>query len=253
MKKIINKLSKIFENKKRRYLYTFLFMLPILVIIGLLSFGIYKDAKSLLSLVTNDGMVSSDHIINNGEYVLRDNNTDYQYQIFSELKDMLEGKVEYDDKDLASSIVKNYVADFYTFSNKAGQYDVGGMWYVYPEQKESIYTKARDGMYKYLNEYINKYGSSELLEVDNVVTTCSKMSDKYEISTEMVSIDVTDEETGEGEYVYWTATDEYDAYKVIANWTYVTGRKFSTAKYDCKMSFIVIDLNGKFVIVEASK
>lgn len=253
MKKLISNLNKIFENKKKRYLYAFLFILPILVIIALLSIGIYKDVKDLLSLVNNGETIESDHVINNGEYILRDNETNYQFEVFTELKNMLDGHIDYKDEDLAACIVKNYVADFYTFSNKAGQYDVGGMWYVYPEQKDIIYQQARDSMYKYLNEYINKYGAENLLEVDNVVTTVSKMSEKYEISTDRVSVEVTDEETGEGEYVHWTATDEYEAYKVVANWTYVSGKPFSPAKFDSKMTFIVIDFGGKFVIVEANK
>lgn len=227
-KSFLRIVSDVFADKKRRYLYLFLAILPFLIAIGVFGFIVFRDAKSLLAMATGNTEIKDENIISSMNYVLRDNATDVQKECFAQLKEAIESSA--DDATIAGLVCENYVADFYTWSNKAGQYDVGGLYYVYEPQKETIYTQARDGMYKYLSTYIKDYGASNLLEVDNVeVKSAKKRADKYQV----------DENT-------------YNAFDVQCEWTYKENDKFSAAKYAKKMYFIVIDNGKRFEIVEAS-
>ena len=51
-------------------------------------------------------------------YVLRANATDYQKELFEELKNDFEHEDETDEAKIACDIAMNYVADFYTWTNK---------------------------------------------------------------------------------------------------------------------------------------
>ena len=235
-KKKSKKSGGIFENKKTRYLYLVLCILPLFIVMGVFGYIIYKDAKSLLSLAKGDATieVKDEYVIPGMNYVLRDNATDIQKEYFTELKNLIEGG-NADDAEVAGLVCKNFVADFFTWSNKAGQYDVGGLYYVYTPQKQIIYTQARDEFYKYINEYINQYGSKNLLEVDHVDAISKKYSEDYYIARTTEGVE--------------TAYDE--VYVVECNWTYVEKEKFNTRSYAKKMNFVVVNNEGRYEIVEA--
>lgn len=240
MKKLLKKLISLFEDQKKRKINLLLFILPFVIVIGIFGFITVKEVIGIIN-INGSSETNSKYIINDKDYVLRDNATDYQFTLFTELKDMLEGKVEYTNEQLAESICKNYVADFYTWSNKFGQYDVGGLYYVYAPQKQTIYIQARDEFYKYINEYINEYGVKNLLEVNMVEATAKKASKPYEF----IKSGINDE----GEE-YWYG-EEVDTYEVKCSWTYVENEKFNSSKYAKRMNFKVIDNNGRFEIIEA--
>ncbi len=226
-KNLFEKISNIYADKKKRYLYLFLTILPFLIAIGVFGFIAFRDAKSLLAMATGNTEIKDENVISSMNYVLRDNATDVQKEYFAELKEAVESSA--DDATIAGLVCKNYIADFYTWSNKAGQYDVGGLYYVYEPQKETIYTQARDSMYKYLSTYIKDYGASNLLEVENVeVKSAKKRTEKYQVDENV-----------------------YDAYDVLCEWAYKENDKFSAVKYAKKMYFIVIDNGTRFEIVEA--
>ena len=238
-------LNKYFGDIKKRHIATFIVILPFLIIIGICGYQIYRQAKDLLGVVGDSGTVaiSDNYQINNNRYVLRDTATDVQKEYFNELKDLMENNTG-TGEDIAGSIVKNFVADFYTFSNKLGQYDVGGMYYVFAPQRQTIYIQARDQFYKYINNYINQYGAEALLEVENVEVDVTNAP-----SDSLYSVMMTDEETGE-EY-----EEQHNYYLVEARWTYVTKEGgMSTSSYDTKGNFVVINRDGdKYEIVYVGK
>ena len=236
MKNFAEKISYLFEDKKKRYLYMLLFMLPFIIAIGIFGYIIFRDVKSLSNIGETSTEVEYEYKIDYPEFILRENATDLQKELFTELKGLYSGEVEGSDTDLAISICKNYVADFYTWSNKYGQYDVGGLYYVYEPQRKSIYLQARDSFYLYLNEYINKYDSENLLEVATVSATGTKSSKEY------IAMDP--------ETAVQTSYDE--VYEVKVDWTYKENTVFSPSSYVKSMKFTVIcDENGRFGIVEA--
>lgn len=231
-KNILNKIMGLFEDKEKRYLYLGLFVLPFVIAIGIFGFVAFKDAKDLISLLKGQAVVNEENMIRSMNYVLRDNATDIQKEYFAELKQGVE-EGTLNDESLAGLICKNYVADLYTWTNKQGQYDVSALYYVYTPQKEVIYTQCRDSFYKYLNNYINDYGSKNLIEVESVtVTKSNKLG-----------------------YDYVTAAEETfdDAVYVTCNWTYKAGSKMNTNDYATSMNFIVVIRDGRAEIAEASE
>lgn len=229
-------LDKLFKDNKKRHLWTFVVIIPLLIVVGVCGYGIYKEAKELIGKVGGDESqnVSDEYLINDGVYVLRDNATEIQKECFNELKHLIEERTdETKNEDIVSSLVKNFVVDFYTWSNKNGQYDVGGLYYLYQPQKEVIYIQARDQFYKYINQYINKYGVENLLEVENVETTVDGSAFDFEITDEI-------------------ETNEWAAYNVVANWTYKQkDGGFDISKYDTKGYFVVANCADRWSIVYA--
>ena len=248
------KITKLFSDKKKRYLFLFLITLPFLIAIGIFGYIAYRDVTSLLNLATNTTEIKDDSIIESKNYVLRPNATDLQKEYFLELKTAIEVD-NADEEVIAGLICKNYVADFYTWTNKQGQYDVGGLCYVFDgksettDYKNSIYTKARDEFYKYLTNYISEYGVEELLEVSEVNVVKSKKTDYKYVINEIIGVDKTED----GSYYNVYGDKEYDCYDVTCNWLYKDSEKYSTKNFVTKMNFLVIDKDGRFEIVEASE
>lgn len=234
-------IKNIFLDKKKRHLGTIILIIPFVVIIVIFGLKVYNEAKELLNLASENATSSDDKfLINGGDYLLRDSATDIQKEYFLELKDIYENAENVaSNEQKAESIVKNFVADYYTWSNKLGQYDVGGMYYVFTPQRHDIYIQSRDQFYKYINEYINEYGVESLIEVESVEATATHANKPYEVE-EM------NDETG------YTEINEYNTYYVEASWTYVQKEtNFKTSSYDTKGYFVVIDRNGRFEIVYA--
>lgn len=245
----LDKIKNLFENKKTRYKYLALFVLPFVIAIGVFGFITFKEAKNLISLVSGSEEVNTAHRIESMNYVLRDNATDAQEEYFAELKQAIEIE-NAPDATIAGLICKNYVADFYTWSNKQGQYDVGGMYYVYDleKTKENTYLQARDGFYKYLSNYIKQYGANNLLQVENVqVEKAERMDEKY------ICFVNTHGYTDELGHFYYDADHEYDAWAVKCRWSYKENAKFDSSNYVTSMNFIVVINNGRYEIVEANE
>lgn len=247
MKNILNKVKLLFNDRKKRHITMVICFIPIVILMLVFGLNVYKNLKSIMSLVKDDVVnVSNDHKIESMNYILRDNCTDFQKEMFVELKSAIEGNVA-SDEEIAKLVAINYVVDFYTWSNKVGQYDVGGMNYLDKVAKENIYIKARDGFYKYLNEYIEKYGSENLLEVETVEATVKEDAEKYPI-TRIYKYDIDEYQQGEE-----LVTSEYNAYTVNVKWTYKDNDQFSSSKYQKSASITVINNtdDGRFEVVNS--
>lgn len=250
----LDKFKGLFVDKKKRALYIMLFILPFVIAIGIFGFIAYKEAKSLVDLATNSTASNPNYQISSMNYVLRDNATEVQQEYFAQLKDAIENNTA-SDEETAGLVCKNFIADFYTWSNKQGQYDVGGLYYIYSgtnptgHYNEQTYILIRDSFYKYLSNYINEYGAENLLEVESVeVTKAKKSSDLYLIN-ERTGWEPIDEES----YQEVFGDVEYDAYEVTCKWTYKQNDKFDTSKYATSMNFVVVFRENRFEIVEASE
>lgn len=250
-KNLLDKIKGLFEDKKKRGLYVILFILPFVIAIGIFGFITYKEAKNLIDLVSGDTTIKQENLIESKGFVLRDNATDYQKELFAELKQAIEVD-NADEQTIVSLVCKNYVADFYTWTNKQGQYDIGGMYYIYDGEfedgshfKENVYAKARDSFYKYVSNYISKYGASNLLEVSSVdVIKCSKIN--YDL---VINEHVENRQDENGEWYDYREDHVYDAYDVTCVWTYKPSEKFDTSKYATKMNFLVL-ADGRIIAAD---
>ena len=234
----MEKIKRLFADRSKRHIVMLILMVPFIVIMIFFGVRAYKDAKGILSLVKGDGteiVVKDTHRISSMNYVLREGETELQMDLFTQLKDTVEGNVEGStEEDIVKLVAMNHVCDFYTWSNKLGQYDVGGLYYVNEGGRENTYIKARDTFYKYLNEYMDKYGVENLLEVASVDATVTKASSKYPI-TRSTKYDINEYEIG-----YEYTTTEYDAWDVKVTWTYKESAVFSASKYPTSTTVKVI-------------
>lgn len=222
-------MGNLFSNPKKRYTSLLLIILPLIIIAGLLAYLSFKSLKD--SFGPSGGPVKPSNLIEEYGYQLRDNATDLQKELFDELKDDIKNKEEVGDLKIAEDVVKNYVADFYTWTNKQGQFDVGGMCYIHGWYKANNWMQAKDGFYTYLSKYMNDYGVEDLLEVESIeVVDSYKNPSKYKIGD----------------------SDEDESYHIEAKWTYKPTVKFNTSNYATKLHFTVAkNQYNQFYIVEA--
>lgn len=250
---IIDKIKDLFEDRNKRFLYIILFILPFLIAIGIFGFIAYKEAKNLINLATGTTETNSNYLISSMNYTLRDNATEYQQECFAELKNSIESGD--DENTIVGLVGKNYVADFYTWTNKQGQYDVGGMEYVNSEKndaieyKTNIYLKARDGFYRYINEYINKYSIENLIEVQNVnVISVTKNLNLYTMYEYIETIQVGDDAW---EKIYDNV--DHKCFNVSLTWSYKPETKLNLSDFATSINLLIIENDGRYEIVEASE
>ena len=179
---------------------------------------------------TNIGMIeATENVV---DYTLRETATEYQEEIYDEL---IETQTAFEESwtpetesAYAESVVKNFIADFFTWSNKGGRNDVGGLQFVYPLYRSDFRNKAVDVFYLYLDYYIEEYGAEQLLTVENVNVT---------------GVDPN--------YVY-TMPDgtERDAVYVYAEWTYADSNELDLSKFPTETGFILLERERQLVLVE---
>ena len=212
-----------FSNQRLRYKRLLVIIIPLFIALIICGFFTYHSIANSLGIAKPIKKDSLDII--SMDYHLRSNATDYQKELFNELSELINDGA--DDATISESVVKNYIADAYTWDNKKGQWDVGGMCYVYSPMKNNIYYRLRDEFYGMLNKYIDQYGSKGLLEVSNIET---------------VSL-----EKGEGKFE--VDGNAYDCYIVHCKWQYTNSSRFAS-EIDNDMMFDVIKNNdGRFEIV----
>ncbi len=251
-------LKKMFSDKKTRYWMMLALMLPFIIAIFIFSRIALTEVKNVLALAKGSSAVEAkpENIIEEMNYILRDNPTDLQKEYFKELKDAIEGEERADDATIAGLVAKNYVTDFYTWTNKRGQYDIGGFYYIYNGEfvngdhfRENAFLKARNGFYKYISTYGTQYGKENLIEVENVeIVSCSKMNSPYEISEH-----IENRQDENGEWYDYREVHKFDAYNVSLRWTYKENSKLSLNQFANSINLAVINRNGRFEIVEASE
>lgn len=136
------------------------------------------------------------------DYELYDNSTELYKTLYYELKEVLEADT-IDYEKYAEIISKMFVVDFYTLNSKVTNQDVGGLEFIYSNNKDNFRLKASDTMYKYIES--NVYGDRE-----------QKLPEVNEILSSEVSISVykyTDEDSK------FTISDD-NSYIVKLSWAY---------------------------------
>lgn len=151
-----------------------------------------------------------------GVYTLRRQATSYQIELFELLVSAHEQfYATNSDEDLkvyASVIVRNFIADFFTLSNKESRSDVGGLQFFSEDITGRFRNFAIDKFYLYLNQYIEMFGSEALPTVSS--TTILNVEFAY-LTTEIE--DESNELEGEN-----TRLDEEEIRTVIIDveWSY---------------------------------
>lgn len=137
----------------------------ILIVSSILAAGILLFNVS--SFINQDG----DSVVNSNEYYqLKGSPTQLQKDLFKELTKQVELKQAY-DLVLVELLVKNFVADYYTWSNKQGPYDVGGSNFIYGMENLNFFRTSRRYFYSNMSNYLSSgLEISDLPEVETITT-----------------------------------------------------------------------------------
>lgn len=190
---------------------TCVFILIILVIVTLISLQFnFSDNKKVYKEIDK---------IDRFNYVLEDRDSILMQDVFKKLKEVLD-KEDIDYELYAEYLSELFIVDLYTIDNKNNKYDVGSTEYVLDEVLENYKLNVQDTLYKYVVDYSKRS--------DNDIYAVVK-------SIEKENIDITK---------YKFDKIEYDAYKMILNWTYE-----KDLGYDTKGEVTLIKKDDKLYVV----
>lgn len=97
----------------------------------------------------------------NDYYSIGYNATEVNKEYFRQLDEAVEAETPV-KTDIASALVKSFVAEYYTWTNKDGNYDIGGMQYIYTDRRADFEKYSRYGFYADMDLYLKQYDRSEL-------------------------------------------------------------------------------------------
>ena len=194
----------------------------------IMSLGILAILINMASIVIKNSGGEGDKksgLTYNEVYALPKRPTQLQKDLYIELSEQLKADTD-DVLPKVNLVVKSFVADYYTWTNKGGSYDVGGLTYIVSHSYLTLMESSRLGFYRDLDAFANKYGKDQLLEVETI--------------------------TGTSDYArpFNFLGEDYNAYYMEVEWTYVDREEFPEHEFQTKAAFIVIDFNGVLQIAQ---
>lgn len=154
------------KKKSKKKIIIILLILTIIIVGGIACY--FKFRKEEIKQEPKKVEVL-DKIINY-EYSLEDRDTKVYKEVFLELKEILESE-EKEETKYAESVVKLFLIDLYTIDNKINKYDVGGLDFIYPEEKEKFQNKVMDTLYKLVEDNSTNTRKQELPVVSKIEIT----------------------------------------------------------------------------------
>lgn len=142
--------------KKIKVLEKINIILIILSVFACIIFLIYSFSKK------DDKNLKIEDTILNYNYVLYEKDVELYKTEFMKLKQIL-GTEKINFEEYAKSISKLFIIDFYTFSNKYSNQDIGGIQYVESSFKDNLILNASNTIYKYI------MSSSKIPVVNDVI------------------------------------------------------------------------------------
>lgn len=186
------------------------------------------------STVANEGTESElvadmDNSMKNDLYRIGNNPTEVEKEYFQKLTDTLKSGTK---EEQAEAVVYAFVSDFFTWTNKDGNYEVGGQQYIYGPKYTSFESWALSDYYRDLDLYISQYGRENLPQVKEVMTDAETFkTDDFEVVTSDPHVTM-------------------DCYQVQVKWTYDSNAKVDLANFPDHVRFQVVDNNGRMEIAE---
>jgi hypothetical protein len=203
-------------------------------VVAVIALGINTVKAAKMGTVSNQGSEESmtantGKSMKNTQYEIGNNPTEISKEYFQKLTDAVkEGTAE----QKAEAVVYNFVTDYFTWTNKDGNYEVGGLQYIYAEKYAKFEEWNRWYPYSDMDLYISQYGRDHLPEV-------------AEISTEVPAFR-TDDFTVNSVDPPMT----YPCYQVQVSWTYKPDATVNLSEFPHRMRFLVVDHDGRFEIAE---
>jgi len=183
-----------------------------------------------------------DNLPESTKYRLRRSSTDYQIELFEILvhahDSFQENNTTSNLEDYGGAIVRNFIADFFTLSNKESRTDVGGLQFFSEDLVDNFKNFAIDDFYLYLNQHITAFGSEALPTVSS--TTILDVG--FEPRT--IPIREGDDESEEITLVYnefWEVIGQEIMTIVIdAQWSYESSSLLSIEQFQTTARFVLV-------------
>ncbi len=203
-------------------------MITTAVTVVLFGFNIYKVTAGSTSSGSGTTLTTTTSTTEkNSLYSIGNNPTDIEQTYFKELTTAVNDK---DEAAMATAVVKNFIADYFTWTNKDGNYEIGGQQYIYSQKTSAFETFSRWNFYEDLDLYISQYGRDNLLQVKEVTATDALPNGDFSIN----SVD---------------PVVSLPCYYVEATWTYETC-KLDTSSFQTAGYFYVVNNDGRMEIAE---
>lgn len=209
------------KKKSTRINNTLLCILLVVMVavIGAFSWNIYKVSKKGNN--TDVKEVETEKAKNeytNAYYTIGNNAIDIDKEYFKELNKAVEAN---DTTQIASDLVKCFITEYYTWTNKDGNYDIGGIQYIFTDRQSDFASYTRNSYYADMDLYISQLGAENLMQVANVEITGATPGE------DMVVLNTNGEEVS------------YPCVTVTANWSYEA----------CSMDLSSAQTSGTFQVV----
>ena len=211
-------------KRNSRLIHNFLLTLLLVTMVAMLgAFGIniYKIVKAETQEEKVIEVEKPENEFINDYYTIGHNATDFNKECFRELNAALDSG---EQAKIATAVAKCFIAEYYTWTNKDGNYDIGGMQYIYTPGQKDFETYSRYNFYNDLDLYINQLGTPNLIEVSAITVN---------------SCDSTTYTDGDGV--------ERNGFNVDASWTYKSG-SMSTEDVQSSAMITAIDHDGRWEI-----
>lgn len=115
--------------------------------------------------ITQEVETDTQKNMRNDRYEIGNNPSEIQKEYFQELTDTMKtgSKEEY-----ATALVKCFVSDYFSWRNKDGNYEVGGLQYVYGQKYLNLDNYTKWNYQEDFDLYLQKYGKDQLPLVKSV-------------------------------------------------------------------------------------
>lgn len=214
-------------------LMVILLVITVLVVCGALGFNIYSVLKADSGAGKTDTVQKVGNEYSNDYYTIGNNPTDINKTYFKEINSALK---DGDNVKIAESLAKTFVTEYYTWTNKDGNYDIGGIQYIYGPKQSDFETYTLNNFYLDLDLYLTQVDRKDLIEVKEV-TVNSSSEGTYGVQAD----GQTDEEGN-------PILTELPGVTVDVSWKYETSEALETSGFQSHALVHVVDNNGRWEI-----
>lgn len=206
---------------KRRTILILLGVVITILVSSLIVF-FYINLKENANPIEPPNEVVELETIEGYDYRLEDRDTEIYKKTFESLRTVLQSE-EIDYREYAKLLAELYIIDLYTLNNKMNLYDVGSLDFVLESAREDFAEKAKDTLYRYVED--NSYGKRE------------------QELPEVASIGTSDAETTQVK----VGNNTYDGYKLQVTWNYV-----KDLGYDTEAKITIVRIENKLYVTSQS-
>lgn len=137
-----------------------------------------------------------------------------------------------DNQAIAASVVKCFITEYYTWTNKDGNYDIGGMQYIFSDRKTDFEKYTRYNFYADMDLYLQQYDRNSLIQVKDVTVNSVSPAENF---------------VPEGYDI------SYECWQVDASWTYEENSAMPVSEIQNHGVFLVVNHDGRLEIAAINR